>query len=234
MCGNIRKIILLNQGGEKLIFDLGFHDGDTASFYLRNYHKVIGVECNPYLRKHNIDKFHKQIKEGSLTLVDKCVSDKDGVVVPFYISNTLDLWSSTIRSIAERVEESEEVFVETITLRTLIEKYGCPYYCKIDIEGNDVYAIRSLKGLDEIPQIVSVEAECLGKGEVAKINMLDELRDVGYREFFIVDQRHNLDFRFDFSKRYKWCDYEEANEQLKQLKREDFEYGVWADIYARR
>ena len=234
MCGNVRKIILLNQGGEKLIFDLGFHDGDSSEYYLRNYHKVVGVECNPCLKKHNIDKFNKKIEDGSLILVDKCISDKDGEIVPFYISKTLDLWSSAIKRIAERVEESEEVFVETITLKTLIDTYGCPYYCKIDIEGYDVYAIRSLKGLDEIPQIVSVEAECLGNGEVAKINMLDELRDVGYREFFIVDQRMYPNFRFEFSKRYKWYNYEEANEQLKQLKREDFEYGIWADIYARR
>ena len=110
--GNVRKITLLNQGGEKLVFDLGFHDGDSAIFYLRNYHKVIGIECNPYLQEVNKNKFHKHLEDGSLILVNKCISEKDFDNIPFYISKTLDIWSSANRSIAERVEESEKVFVE--------------------------------------------------------------------------------------------------------------------------
>lgn len=62
--------------------------------------------------------------------------------------------------------------------------------------------------------------------------MLEELRDVGYSKFFIVDQRIAKDFRFDFNKQYDWVEYDEARELFSTLKEQDFEYGVWADIYA--
>lgn len=86
--------------------------------------------------------------------------------------------------------------------------------------------------LDIKPQVISVEAECLGVGEHSTINMLDELYNVGYRQFFIVDQRWFKSFRFDFYKNYNWVNYDDAYKQLEELKKQEFKYGVWADIYA--
>lgn len=231
--GNIAKILSLNEGVKNLVFDLGFHNGDTSEYYLKNGYKVVGVDCNQNILNEARCKFTKYINKGDLIVLDKCISDKNNDTISFYIS-TYPVWSSCNKQIAERIEMSEEIKVETITLSKLIETYGCPVYCKIDIEGNDVYAIRSLGGCKDIPQYISVEAECLGVGDNSTVNMLDELYNVGYERFFIVDQRENEDFRFDFYKQYKWFNYDEICKQFEELKKQHFEYGVWADIYASR
>ena len=229
--GNVKENTELNNKTSKLIFDLGFYNGDTSKTFLEKGYKVIGVECNPNLKLTNEQNYLDYIINNKLVLVDKCISDKDDEQISFYLS-TLPIWNSTNINIAERKEKSKEIKVLTTTLKSLIETYGCPDYCKIDIEGNDVLAIRSLKGLKQIPKYISVEAECLGKGEEVTINMLDELYNVGYNKFFFANQRLCKNFTFDFNYQYKWFDYEVAQQQLKILQQDFWEYGVWADLYA--
>lgn len=146
----------------------------------------MGVECNPSLIKQSTEKFCDFVCNKKLHLVNKCISSEDNKKEIFYIS-THPVWSSLNKNIAERKEKSTSIEVSTITLAKLIDEYGCPDYCKIDIEGNDVIAVRSLIDLDTKPKVISVEAECLGVGEQSTINMIDELYNVGYRQFFIVD-----------------------------------------------
>lgn len=243
--GNIRKITSIKRlnseyeneskysnGKVKPVFDLGFHNGDTSLYYLNNGYTVIGVECNQNLVKSNLNTYNNFISDGKLVIVDKCISDKDNEIIPFYISKQ-SIWSSCNKNISERIDKSTTVDVETITLKKLIEVYGCPIYCKIDIEGNDVLAIRSLKGLQEIPQYISVEAECLGKGEtVSDISMIDELKNVGYNKFMIIDQRKYRSFIFDFKYQYNWLTYDESKLQIDDLRKLEWDYGLWVDIFA--
>lgn len=177
--GNLYKIYQLNRNKPYLIFDLGFYNGDSSEYYLQNNCEVVGVECNPNLVKYNEEKFKHYIPN-NLILINNAISDIDNQIIPFFLSKH-PVWSSAYKQIAERLEKAEEIKVKTITLKSLIEKYGCPDYCKIDIEGNDVIAVRSLMDLDIKPKVISVEAECLGVGEQSTINMIDELYNVGYR-----------------------------------------------------
>ena len=217
-----------------LIFDLGFFKGDTAEFYLNNNYRVIGIECNPNLRDFNNEKFLEYITSGKLKLIEKCISDNDNSIIPFYISRQT-IWSSANINIAERRCKSTEVMVETITLSTLIKNFGCPIYCKIDIEGNDVLAVKSLLGSEYIPEYISVEAECLWPGkEVADVSLLDELVKVGYSQFLIKDQRRFSSFRFDPKGQYEWLSYEDAKLELDFLRKYDWDYGLWVDIYGKR
>lgn len=50
--------------------------------------------------------------------------------------------------------------------------------------------------------------------------------------FFNVDQRRFESFRFDFYKNYNWLNYDDVCKQFEELKKQEFKYGVWADIYA--
>ena len=218
---------------QKLIFDLGFHNGDSSLSYLKKGFKVIGVECNPNLKTHNNEEYEKYIADGYLTLLDYCISDKDNEIIPFYIS-TCSVWCSANINIAERFNDSEQIEVETITLSSLIDNYGCPDYCKIDIEGNDVLAVRSLKDAENIPNYISVEAECLGKNEAVTVNLVDELYNVGYKEFFFVRQSPGYNMFFDFNEEYEWLSYDDAKKQLIELQEEKWDWGVWADIYAKK
>lgn len=218
---------------ENLIFDLGFFTGDSSDFYIKNGYKVIGVECNPKILSLVKEKYKNEISNGDLIIVEKCITDKDDNVTSFYLSKC-DLWCSANKNIAERYHESIEIKVETTTLKSLIKEYGCPVYCKIDIEGNDVLAVRSLKGLDNIPEFISVEAECLGKYETVTVNLVDELHDVGYNHFFFVRQSPGYNMEFQIDGCYDWISYDDAKKELKQLQERNWDWGVWADIYAKK
>jgi FkbM family methyltransferase len=230
--GNVKKIMQLNAKQQKLIFDLGFHNGDTATYYLQRGCKVIGVECNEELVRGATEHFNSYIRKGSLIIENKCIYDKDNQYVDFYISKYKE-WSSLYQKIAEREEESKKVLVESVTLATLIKKHGCPYYCKIDVEGADILALQSLKEIDEKPNYISCEVECLGKNEVVTdFPIVEELRNLGYNKFMLIDQSAHKDFRFDFYKHYNWKCYDEILRLLLDARTRHWDYGIWFDIYA--
>lgn len=231
--GNLKKIADLSRPSNyKLIFDLGFHDGDTSVDYLKKGHKVVGVECNPNLVSTNKRVFANLLANGSLTLVKHCISDIDGKDIKFYLS-TNPVWCSCNKDIAEREEKSSVITVKTITLKTLMDIYGCPYYCKIDIEGNDILALQSLLNTDYRPKIISCESQCYGKGETGSgLEVLDKLHELGYTKYMLVNQRTNSQFRFEFNTEYPWVSYYEIKKQLLNIEDDSNTYGRWVDIYA--
>ena len=98
-----------------------------------------------------------------------------------------------IASIGQRDKGTTSVRkVKTKTLSTLFKEYGTPYYCKIDIEGFDANALRSMVGAKIKPTFTSAEAECKPEGESASedgvLETLDELINNGYKKFKLVDQ----------------------------------------------
>ena len=161
---------------ENLIFDLGFYDGDTSLPYLKEGYKVIGVDCNPKLSMN--DQCFEYIMNGQLTIEKVCISDKDNETVNFYIQPNLLVWSSVNIAIAERHHKSECCQVETITLASLIKKYGTPLYCKIDIEGNDILALKSLFDVEEKPRFISCETECIGTEHYSSIDGLENINTI--------------------------------------------------------
>jgi FkbM family methyltransferase len=230
--GNVKKIMQLNAKQQRLIFDLGFHNGDTATYYLQRGCKVIGVECNEELVHEATKNFKSHLRKGSLIIENKCIYNKDNQYIDFFISKYTE-WSSLYQKIAEREKEAKKVSVESITLATLIKKYGCPYYCKIDVEGADILALQSLKEIDEKPNYISCEVECLGKNEVVTdFPIVEELRNLGYSKFMLIDQSANKDFRFDFDKHYNWKCYDEILELLLDARTRHWKYGIWFDVYA--
>lgn len=68
-----------------------------------------------------------------------------------------------------------------------------PFYCKIDIEGNDIIALQTIENSDEKPPYISVETECLGENETIamgkELETLERLYQLGYRRFKLVDQQ---------------------------------------------
>jgi FkbM family methyltransferase len=231
--GNVKKIMALNNRiPSQLVFDLGFHDGDTSEYYLKQGHTVVGVECNPSLMHQNTENFCSYIFNKKLYLVDKCISSEDNKKETFYIS-TNPVWSSLNKNIAERKEKSTPIEVDTITLASLISEYGCPYYCKIDIEGADILAIQSLESIQNKPKYISCEVDCRGKNEVTTdFPILNELYNLGYNKFMLINQRTNKEFRLDFRSYYEWFNYEDTLNKLNEIKKEIWEYGAWYDIYA--
>lgn len=222
----------------KLIFDLGFYTGDTSLHYLKEGYKVVGVDCNPKLEIKN-DEINNFIENGQLILERKCITNEDNKIVNFYIQPKEMVWSSANIEIAERHDKSNCCQVETITLASLIRKYGTPIFCKIDIEGNDILAIKSLSQIEKKPLYISCETECIGNKvnpfSIDGLENINALRELGYTKFFLVKQKSGKDYHFNINGNHEWKTYEEIVEELKKERlRHNFKYSYtfWWDVYA--
>lgn len=175
----------------QLIFDIGFHKGEDTRYYLYKGYQVVGIDADKRLTDAGRQLFAKEMASGRLTLLNMAISSAKEDALPFYISRN-SLWNSVHQGIAEREGGHADCeYVPADTLRALMELYGVPYYCKIDIEGNDIVALKSLKDARELPPFISVETECLDDHSEpfnATFETLDTLRDLGYKRFKLVDQ----------------------------------------------
>ncbi len=191
-----------------LVFDLGFHRGEDTAYYLSRGCRVVAVEADPRLAARGRVAFSDAVRNGRLCLLHKAVVREGGKPTTFYVS-PVSIWNSTHRDIAEREAPgaARAIHVPTVDLPQLMETYGVPDYCKIDIEGNDIEALSSLERTDSRPPFLSVESECLGREEDYGSRMsdtLDELHALGYTDFKLVDQRtlSVLDWRLFYDNTY--------------------------------
>jgi len=175
----------------RLVFDIGFHKGEDAAFYLKKGYKVIAVDADPELADLLQVEFNDAVKQGKLVVQNFAITDKDQDQIVFSFSQKKE-WSSASKEIADREGMlGYQKSIQTKTLRFLIAEFGNPYYCKIDIEGNDFLALKSLSSIAERPQYISVESECAGEGKLDDSKILQNLnllKELGYTKFKLVDQ----------------------------------------------
>ena len=176
----------------KLIFDIGMHKGEDLEFYLSEGAKIVSVDADPLLIEMAKRKFDKYIKSNQLILINKVLSDIDGQELTFNISNN-SVWNSLNSGIAGRNDGSVmEIKVQSTTLTALMQVYGVPYYCKIDIEGMDDVCLKSIKTSNVKPEFISVETECLPEKKQATeedfLSTLYSLKSLGYSRFQLIDQ----------------------------------------------
>ncbi len=167
----------------RVVFDVGMNNGDDSAYYLSKGYRVVAVEANPILVERACKRFEKQISAGQFRIEGVGICDRAGKS-DFWINDERDVFSSFERARAVRDGMNcHSIEVECITFDTLLEKYGVPYYVKLDVEGVEASCLKCLQSF-RLPQYVSVEAE--------KLEYLQLLWQLGYREFAIVDQaRHN-------------------------------------------
>jgi FkbM family methyltransferase len=168
-----------------MIFDIGGHRGDDTEVYLTLGFKVITVDANPAMILHMKDRFRNALIAGQLILLNYAITKEDGTDVSLFLTGD-DSQSSIIRP------SNKAVNVKSRTLGTLINEFGTPYYCKIDIEGCDHLAIASLnEGV--CPPFISVEIsgyslEGIIEDKEKVFITLDHLVKKGYTRFKLVDQ----------------------------------------------
>jgi FkbM family methyltransferase len=176
---------------ENLIFDIGLHMGEDTAYYLQQGFSVIAVDANPDSMAAAQKKFEPYVNSGQLTLVNCAITDFEGDI-NFNISNE-SVWSSLNFEVANRNKSVKEIIsVKARPLCSLINEYGEPHYCKIDIEGSDKNALESLFKSQYRPRFISVETECTGierqLGEEEALETLLLLKKLGYEKFKLVDQ----------------------------------------------
>lgn len=174
-----------------LIVDVGMHRGEDTTFYLGQGHKVVAIDADPRMTELARARFAPHVGSGQLVLINAVVSDVPGSV-PFHLSEKSE-WSSLRKEVADREGRFKEaIVVPTLQLGDLFERYGVPHYCKIDIEGYDTVAIRSMMP-GRSPRYVSCETEAAGDAaplsEDQALESLTALRLQQYRWFKLVDQQ---------------------------------------------
>jgi len=146
----------------KLIYDVGANKGNKVKAFLKMGFTVIALEPE---KKSLSTLRYRYSKNKKVTLVEKAVSDKEGKLTIHIAEarsglNTLsDKWVGSLEDTEENRWHKEHAFrnsyeVEVTTLKELFNKYGVPYYLKIDVEGFEINVIR---GMDKAPAFISFE-----------------------------------------------------------------------------
>jgi FkbM family methyltransferase len=163
-----------------LIFDIGMHTGLDSEWYLAKGFRVVAVEANPTLARQGREKFADDIAAGRLIIENVGLAETNGEL-PFYVNLDNDEWSSFDRVIGTRQSTRFEVVtVPCMTPARLFERFGVPYFVKIDIEGFDHLVVRALGRQAGRPRLVSVEDNGFAS--------LAELFNAGCRAFKFMDQ----------------------------------------------
>jgi FkbM family methyltransferase len=164
-----------------LIYDVGMNTGDDTAYYLHRGFRVVAVEANPRLVDHAQQRFPEEIANGRLIIEGVGIAETEGEA-PFWVCERLSEWSSFDRSIASREGSiHHSITVPTVRFGSILRKYGVPFYLKIDIEGSDSLCLKDLTAASA-PSYISVEAN--------GIELLDQLRQLGYPRFQCISQFH--------------------------------------------
>ncbi|MGO7335839.1 FkbM family methyltransferase [Rhizobium leguminosarum] len=165
-----------------LVYDVGVNDGADSSYYLGKGFRVVGIEAHPGLAQALQQRFSQEIAAGRYTLLNVGVAEQDGML-PFWICDDVSEWSSFSREIASRNgSRHHEEYVLTRPFSRILAEHGVPYYCKVDIEGNDRHCLDGISPNDA-PQFVSIEMSHRNGGR--DLTLLESL---GYRRFKILNQ----------------------------------------------
>lgn len=177
------KAFDLAQEGDpiaRLIYDVGMNNGDDSAYYLRNGFNVIAIEAHPVLAERARDRFAKEIGDGRLTLLEVGIAEGEGEA-PFWICEDESVWSSFDRTIASRNgSRHHAISVRLRPFQGILEQYGVPYYCKIDIEGNDHLCVSAMTP-ETRPPFISVE--------LSRYAWLERLSGLGYDRFKLISQQ---------------------------------------------
>jgi len=146
-------------GPDDLSFDIGAHIGNRTRALAAIGSRVVMLEpqqiCQPVLR-------NLAGRNPAMRLLNKAVGAKKGkanlLVSQAHptVSSLSEKWVKQVGASpgfsAVRWEANQ--LVEVITLDTLIDQFGVPKYCKLDVEG---YEYEALLGLNQPIEIISFE-----------------------------------------------------------------------------
>jgi FkbM family methyltransferase len=176
----------------KTIFDLGLHKGQDAEFYLRKGFRVVGVDANPDMCALASERLASHVHSGELIILNRAIAEQPGEIE--FFKNQRSEWGTANPRWAARNDRLgsptvERIAVRAVTLADLVGEFGVPYFVKIDIEGMDVAALRSLSASASKPKYISIESEKVSFSELRE--EFATFQELGYDKFKIVAQ-HRL------------------------------------------
>ncbi len=233
-----------------LIFDLGMNRGLDAAFYLAKGFRVVGVEADPIVAA----EVAARLKDPRLYVEAVGIGPEHGKVLPFYVNLAHNEQSTFVKTFTTQPnwwKGYEVKQVPVTTLVRLLNKHGCPYYLKIDIEAWDMLALEQMKGTSYRPSYISTETG-------PTLAWIDILEALGYTALQLRNQERNetqslradgkhqhegkpIDWQFERGCSGKfgldisapWVSPAEARKQWQRHIDADFPKGRWFDVHGR-
>lgn len=178
------------------------HKGEDSDYYLRKGFNVVSFEADPDLANYCRKKFAGELDSGQLTIVEGAITDPELVTVTdgkvrFYKNNKVSVWGTVVNEWSERNSklgaEDELIEVSSIDFQDCLNKYGIPYYMKIDIEGMDTVCLKALLNFSDKPDYISIESEKVSFKKLEE--EFDLLIQLGYDKFQAINQSKVSSFR---------------------------------------
>lgn len=204
---------------ESFVIDIGANDGLWSEVYLETgASKVVAVEPQEYWLKFLHRKFGD---DNRVIIIPKAVGDKAGLAELAICEEVPDISTFSKAFIeqsrfAKQYKWDKVQTVEMITLDNLINTYGKPDYCKIDVEG---YELNVVKGLAHAIPMLSFEFHIEFFDETKRI--CEYLSSIGMRAFNVA-----LGEQMKFSFR-EWVSKDSLLSYL-QSQKDDM---LWGDIF---
>lgn len=163
--------------------------GEDTELYLKKGFNVVAIEAHPILATMLTERFSEAISEGRMTVVASAISKVAGEV-EFFVNQMNTVWGTADPTWAERNRKmgapSRRITVPSVEFGTLLERYGVPYYLKIDIEGADMLCVSGLHAAKARPHYLSIESS--KTSWQALLEEFEELERLGYQRFKVVNQ----------------------------------------------
>lgn len=173
---------------DDLIFDIGMDAGEDTNYYLAKGFRVVAVEANPAVCEETAKRHAAAISQGRLTIVNRAISQTCELLA-FYVCETNSAWSTSSPRLRDYWRGAagavfREIRVDAVTTPELVERFGVPYYAKIDIEGSDLLCLDGFARCAIRPQYVSLEVDFRCVEDIIR-----SATGLGYRHFSLVGQR---------------------------------------------
>ncbi len=201
-----------------LVFDVGANIGQKIDSYLAREAKIVCFEPQPNCVAILNQKYQNH---PNVTIVNKGLAEKPGEMKlsvcddANVLSTFADHWKTGRFS---HVNWEDTILVEVTTLDQMIQQWGKPYFCKIDVEG---FEYQVLKGLSQsIPYLCfEFTAEFLDEAK----RCVAHLQQLGYKQFnFATGEEQKLTLTDWVSAEDLFAAIIGCNDSL-----------LWGDIYAK-
>lgn len=201
-----------------LCFDVGAHVGSRVRVWRQLGARVVAVEPQPHLmaflqRWYGRSYGRTDGRSPHVTLIDHALGAQPGQAT-LHVSRRTPTVTTLSRAWIDAVRRDESfagvqwdtaVTVPVTTLDALIEKYGRPAFCKIDVEG---YELEVLRGLSQ--PIPAISFEYIPAAIDTALGCVAHLQQLGdYRFNLVPGESHRLHFD-------RWLAADEITTTLRQ------------------
>jgi FkbM family methyltransferase len=166
-----------------MFFDIGANIGRWSLANSTSISKIISVEADPDTYSRLVRNCASQSK---IICENYAVCDNSGADITFYKCTNADTISTLNRGWladpSSRFGDSSfvEIKCRTITIDSLIDKYGMPSLIKVDVEGGELQCIRSLTR-----KVDCLCFEWASETNEITLQCLDYLQTLGFTQFFL-------------------------------------------------